>query len=597
MKCITKPISLALALIMLISVFTALPLTAGAVTTDVNPISQTSSDHEYEYEILDDGTVKITGYTGNTTELEIPSTLADYTVTSIGMHAFSYKRLTSVTIPDSVKSIGAYAFYSCTNLTYITIPDSVISIGNSAFSKTTWYENQPEGLVYAGKVAYKYKGNCPETVVLKKDTIEIASYAFSECKNLKSIIIPDSITSIGNYVFSDCTSLTSITIHDSVTSIGCCAFNNTAWYNNQPDGVVYAGKVVYKYKGICPETVVLKEYITAIADYAFEYCTNLTSITIPDNVTSIGDYAFEECTSLTSITIPHSVTSIGYRTFYGCTNLTSITIPDSVTSIGGSAFSDCTSLTNITIPDSVTSIDDFAFYDCINLTSVTILSSVTNIDDYSFGYYYDGYSHEYKKVENFTITGYSGTEAERYAKDNGFTFISLDNPTTEPTTPTEPSETISPTNPTTAPAPKLKKSSVSLKAGKTSTITVQNKGNNKATYKSSNKKVANVKDGKVTALKKGTANITVTVGKTKLTYKVTVTSSPKLNKTAKKLKINDKFTLKVQGKAGTTTFKSNKPNIASVSKKGVVKAKKKGTAKITVTTNGGVKLRCKITVR
>lgn len=137
---------------------------------------------------------------------------------------------------------------------------------------------------------------------------------------------------------------------------------------------------------------------------------------------------------------------------------------------------------------------------------------------------------------------------------------------------------------------------VSLKAGKAKKITVLNGTVNN--WKSSDKTVATVKNGKVTALRKGNATITATLTNgEKLTAKVKVTSNPKLNKTTKKLKVKGKFTLKVNGKAGTTKFKSNKPKIAAVTKNGVVKAKKKGTAKITVTTNGGVKLKCTVTVK
>lgn len=134
-----------------------------------------------------------------------------------------------------------------------------------------------------------------------------------------------------------------------MTSIGGFAFEGTPWYDNQHNGLVYAGKVAYKYKGEMPNgtQITIKDGTLSIAGYAFYDCGGLTSITIPDGVTSIGNSAFYNCSSLKSITIPDGVTSISSTTFAGCSRLTSITIPNGVTNIGYMAFRDCSGLKEI----------------------------------------------------------------------------------------------------------------------------------------------------------------------------------------------------------------------------------------------------------
>ena len=337
---------------------------------------------------------------------------------------------TEYTIPDSVTSIGEWAFRNCYSLTSVTIPDSVTTIGDCAF----------------------YDCSSLTSVTISDSVTTIGDAAFRNCYSLTSVTIPDSVTTIGGYAFYYCSSLTSVIIPDSVTTIGEGAFAgctgelvvncNIPSGSNDLYGTFYDSKFTSVTIGDSVTTiensafegcgsltsVTIGNSETSIGDYAFKDCSNLTSLTIGDGVTTIGESAFSGCSSLTSITFPDSVTSIGDYAFYGCVNLpvidniryadtylvevvdksqtsyaikegtrfigdsafngcsslTNVTIPDGVPTIGYGAFSDCSSLTSVTIPDSVTTIGDHAFDCCSSLTSVTIPDSVTEIGSYAF---------------------------------------------------------------------------------------------------------------------------------------------------------------------------------------------------------------------
>ena len=253
-------------------------------------------ERDYQYALLDDGTIEITNYKGNADRLTIPAKIAGKTVTSIRYSAFDFcKSLTSVSIPDSVEQIGTNPFAACSALKTISV------------SPEHPYFATIDGVLFrkADKALISYPaGIKSSTYTIPQGVAVIGDSAFFACSSLTSVSIPDSVTSIGDSAFTLCSSLTSVSIPDSVTSIG---------------------------------------------DAAFESCDSLTSVSIPDSVTSIGDYAFGSCTSLTSVSIPDSVTSIGDRAFGSCTSLTSVSIPDSVTSIGKDAFAYCPLLT-LTVP-------------------------------------------------------------------------------------------------------------------------------------------------------------------------------------------------------------------------------------------------------
>ena len=193
--------------------------------------------------------------------------------------------------------------------------------------------------------------------------------------NLKYEIKGDAITITGCDKYTSGALTIPATIEgNSVTSIGKRAFSYCTNLTSIiiPDSVTSIGEMAF-FQCISLTSITIPDGVTSIGRFAFYNCTNLTSITIPDGVISIGKQAFFSCSSLTSVTVGDSVTSIGYSVFSGCSSLTSIMIPDSVTSIGQNAFMGCKSLTSITIPDDVTSIVREAFGDCTSLTAVTFL--------------------------------------------------------------------------------------------------------------------------------------------------------------------------------------------------------------------------------
>lgn len=364
-------------LLLLLACVTVLPLT----------VQKAQADDYYEYDGEDGdwkyknagGDVYITGYIGPDTEIVIPDKIAGDNVTSIDYEAFEdNKQITKVSIPDGIEYIGSKAFKGCSSLCSVEIPESVNNIYGDAFEGTPWLDKLKEenDLVIINNILISI-GNDVENLSIPEG-ITPAGEVFKSGKNITSIYVPDSMKNLFGewWRFSGCESLKTINFPEGAGRLGPCAFERCGFEEIVLPSGTFAGNMTFadceKLKKI---TISVQPLLNAYySNEAFEGCASLEEVVITAGERIDGDF------------------------FYNCPKLTKVIIPDTVKYIGLCAFMNCESLKSIIIP-----------------------SSVTEIREYAFGYVYeDG---KEVKVPGFTIYGTKGTEAERYAKENGFRFV------------------------------------------------------------------------------------------------------------------------------------------------------------------------------
>lgn len=297
-------------------------------------------------------------------------------VTSIGMWAFANcAKLEQVSFPAGLTSIDLCAFENCTALTAVTLPKRLTELGNEVFAncsalKSVWI---PKSLTYNKGFGGSFKGCTALTdITFETGITKIADYQFADSP-IKSITIPGTVTTIGMSAFSGCANLTAIDLPTSVTEIDGYAFSSTGL-----------------------TAVTLPKHLRKLGTDAFAGCTALERIVLPDSVTEIGSNLFNGCTALADVTLSTNLQAIPENTFYGCVSLQKLVAPYAVTKIGKTAFANCTSL-----------------------TALTLLRNVTEAAADALSY-----------PEQVTVYGVKGTYAETYAASVGARFAAIDRPAT-----------------------------------------------------------------------------------------------------------------------------------------------------------------------
>ena len=516
------------------------------------PVSNKTVIKKYIRYKIEDGEASVVSADRAVCEADISETIKGCKVTSIAPGAFAgCDQLWTVTVPATVTEVGEAAFSDCPALVFVTLPEGLERVGDYAFRNCTMISHfeLPEGMVEISEGMFE---NCTKMwkIAFPSTLRKIGDAAFYNCKALKEFSLPEGLQDIGESAFEGCSDMRNVTIPAGVEDIPELAFKNCSELN----------------------IVTLNEGLKTIGMGAFGNCKSMRSIKLPNSVEFIDSLAFAYCEEMTTLKIPGSVESLGYGAFFHCVDVQTVYLNPGVKQIGDYCFAECKKLTKASIPESVDAIGNEVF----------TLGRAARVDKGEVQM-----DAPLKQPRKLKIYGREDTAAYAYAKSYGIPFVVKKIQATGLSIAEGESMTIYvgvPVQLTAVQEPsnaemevKWKSSSSSVSVSKTGLLTPKHSGKATITARTENDKKATIEVKVVDA-----KSVSIDEGKS-LTMKVGETLQ--LNATVLPEQVNSKL-----------TWSSGNKRIATVSKTGLVKAKKKGTVTITVRTANKKKAKIKIKV-
>ena len=393
MKLIRKAAALLASAALAFSAF-SVPLGAYALTPEqAAELGEALNDGTFTYELVD-GSYTITKCDVTASVSKVPELRNGYAITAIADGAFlGCTNIASLTIPESVKSIGVQAFAGCTSLSKVHLPSRLTEIPEACFMTCISLE----------------------TVELSDNVTMIGENAFYGCTNLKEFKIPDKLELIGDLAFGDCASISSFDTEGSEHYL----FR---------DGILYSRDLatIYRASTELSGDLYINENVTKIANGAFSMCAKLDNVFLPGSVHQLTDDVFGYCTNLRSVHFSEGLTDIGYLAFQFCLNLDSVDFPTTLRNIDDGAFYNCTALERIILPDQLDKIGVGSFLNCTALKNVLLPQGISSIGEHAFGFT-DSTDGTFNKAEGFELSVFNGSEGAAYAKRSGISYKNVNN--------------------------------------------------------------------------------------------------------------------------------------------------------------------------